>query len=150
MHASPHENAVAVAASAGAVPATPAGSGGGAILGALRPIRHSDHRNGSVAAAWCFREAAAAPRGQGVSGRTRRRRSGIRRGGAVVSAGQACSHLIFALAQLGYNDDVAKRMIRDRKISAAESPDDDNIPRRAFRQTQILAVDFRHSISATS
>ena len=36
MHASPYDNAVAFAASAGAVPATPAGSGDGAVLGARR------------------------------------------------------------------------------------------------------------------
>ena len=35
-------------------------------------------------------------------------------------------------------------------ISAAESPDYDNISRRAFRQAEILAVDFRRRISARS
>ena len=32
-------------------------------------------------------------------------------------------------------------------ISAAESPDDDNIPQRAVRQAEILALDFRRRIS---
>ena len=33
-------------------------------------------------------------------------------------------------------------------ISDIESPEDDNIPQRAVRQAEILAVDFRRRISA--